>query len=186
LQRVDDALRLIKQHAPLHYSRVIHDLQRVLIDVVPGAIGSYQPSLNACVLDERFVLSETTALEDIASTIVHEATHARLQHRGIGYDEAIRARVEAICMRREMNFLSKLPNSQSLLAEMARKMEWYAGNQEWFSDANQKQHHREGSVRTLRYLGAPEWLIATLLNVLALASIAGRFRRLIGRSSQPG
>jgi hypothetical protein len=186
LQRVDDALRLIKQHAPLHYSRILHNFQRILVDLVPGAGAEYRHSLNACVLDERFVLPETTALEEIASTIVHEATHARLEHWGIGYDEKKRARIEAICMRRELDFLSRLPNSESLQNEMARKLEWYAENDEWFSDANMQQHHRDGSVTTLRYLSVPEWLIGVLLKVVALRSAVRRFVRFTGRSSQPG
>jgi hypothetical protein len=154
--------------------------------LVSGAAAEYQHSLNACVLDKRFVLPETTALEEIASAIVHEATHARLEHWGIGYDEKKRARIEAICMRRELDLLSGLPNSESLQAEMARKLEWYAGNQEWFSDANQKQHDREGSITTLRYLGVPEWLIGVLLKVVARRSAVRRFVPFTGRSSQPG
>jgi hypothetical protein len=45
--------------------------------------------LNACLLDERVVASETTTLEWIASTIVHEATHARLEKWGIAQDKWI-------------------------------------------------------------------------------------------------
>jgi hypothetical protein len=37
LRRVEDALQLIKQHSPLHYCRVIHNLERVWVRLVPAA-----------------------------------------------------------------------------------------------------------------------------------------------------
>src|SRR5262245_32927354 len=75
LQRVEAALRLIDRAAPLHYRRVKNSLSRIWVTLVPHGAGSYLHSLNACLLDERVVASETTTLEWIASTIVHEATH---------------------------------------------------------------------------------------------------------------
>ena len=50
-------------------------------------MASFNHSLNACQLDERFVLDEKSGPELIASVIVHEATHARLMRCGIGYEE---------------------------------------------------------------------------------------------------
>ena len=63
-----------------------------------------------CVIDERFVVDEGTTPEMIASVIVHEATHARLFRMGIGYEEGRRARVEQVCLRRELAFAAKLPD----------------------------------------------------------------------------
>jgi hypothetical protein len=183
LQRAEDALRLIKQQAPLHYSRILRNLQRILVDLVPSAIASYRRSLNACVLDERFVLPDTTTLEQIASAIVHEATHARLERWGIAYDEHMRARIEAICMRRELDFLSKLQHSEPLQAEMARKVAWYADNHEWFSDANRLQRHEQGVAAALRHLGTPDRLIGFLLAARKIILGAHRvLRRLAGRA----
>jgi hypothetical protein len=83
LRRVEDALQLIKHYDLLHYSRVIHNLERVWVNLLPYAVAHYDRSLEACVLDERFVLLETTTPQQIASAIVHEATHARLEQWGI-------------------------------------------------------------------------------------------------------
>src|ERR1700716_3483824 len=104
LQRVEAALQLIERFAPLHYRRVKNNLCRIWVRLVPHGAGCYLHSLNACLLDERVVASETTTLEWIASAIVHEATHARLEKRGIHYDQAIRHRIERICARRELDF----------------------------------------------------------------------------------
>src|SRR5262245_38978322 len=78
LCRVEEALRLIRSHDALHYSRVLRNLERVWVHLHPSALAHYHSSLKACVFDERFVLAETTTIQKIASTIIHEATHARL------------------------------------------------------------------------------------------------------------
>jgi hypothetical protein len=159
LRRVEDALQLIKRHDPLHYSRIIRNLERVWVHLLPSALAHYNSSLNACVLDERFVLAETTTLQKIASTIIHEATHARLDGWGIDYDEAVRYRIEAICLRRELNFLTKLPDSEHLQEEIAYTLEWYATKQDYFSDRNHRELDDQGASETLRYLGAPDWFV---------------------------
>src|SRR5882672_5312369 len=97
LTRVERALLLVKQHSPLHYSRIISDLERIWIFLLPDGLAEYNHSLKACVLDERYVADSATSVEQIASTIVHEATHARLERYGIRYQEDQRARIEAIC-----------------------------------------------------------------------------------------
>ena len=47
------------------------------------------------MLDERFLANPETSVEMIASTIVHEATHAKLERLGVSYAEDRRARIEA-------------------------------------------------------------------------------------------
>src|SRR5687767_10756012 len=93
LTRVERALLLVKQHSPLHYSRIISNLERIWIFLLPGGLAAYNHSLKACVLDERFVADSATSAEEIASAIVHEATHARLERCGIEYNEDRRARI---------------------------------------------------------------------------------------------
>src|SRR6188508_1363170 len=112
LRRVEDALSLIKQYSPLQYSRVTRDLARIWVFVLSDAGAQYNHSLNACMLDERYVTNST--VERIASTIVHEATHARLERLRITYDEKFRSRIELICLRRELAFVTKLPNAAEL------------------------------------------------------------------------
>ncbi|MGH6822017.1 MAG: hypothetical protein ACRECP_02940 [Methylocella sp.] len=185
LRRVEDALRLIKQHDSLHYSHVIHNLERIWLHLVPNALKHYDRSLNACVLDERFVLLETTTLERIASTIVHEATHARLARWGISYgDEKTRPRIEAICLRRELNIIAKLPNCKPLREQIARTLEWCDSNHNYFSDVSFQRRNDQGYVEALRYLGTPDWLIRLVLNVRAVIFRVHRFvHRFAGRPS---
>ena len=166
LSRIEGALRLIKQHDSLHYSRVVNNLDRIWVHLLPNAAAHYDRSLNACVFDERFVLLESTTLQRIASTIVHEATHARLERWGVEYDEKKRPRIEAICLRRELNFVTGLPDSEPLQDEIKSTLEWCAGDHDFFSDENFQQSEEQGVFETLRYLGAPNWLINFLMRLV--------------------
>jgi hypothetical protein len=173
LRRVEDALGLIKRHDPLSYSRIRRNLKRIWVDILPDAVGHYDRSLNACVFDRRFVLAESITLELIAVSIVHEATHARLERCGIKYEEKLRPRIEAICVGRELAFTRKLPDSVELQEQRAHARQWYKDNPEYFSDARFRQRHTRGSIKALRYLGAPGWLIRAAVR----KRIRGLFRR---------
>jgi hypothetical protein len=115
--RVEAALRLIKTYDRIRYDRLIRDLDRIWVKMLPASIANFNHSLNACQLDERFVLDEKSGPELIASVIVHEATHARLMRCGIGYEAELRVRVEKVCLRRELAFAAKLPNGEQIRAQ---------------------------------------------------------------------
>ncbi|HZR75248.1 hypothetical protein [Bradyrhizobium sp.] len=168
LSRVESALRLIRDRDPLSYSRVTRYLDRIWVRIVLGSLGEYQRQLNACVLDKHFVLSATTTVEKIASTIIHEVTHARLEHWGIAYDEKARSRIEAICVRRELSFVRKVPGGEMLREGLAASLNWYASEQGLFSDASLHESHVQGSIEALRQLGVPSWLIGSVLKLRGL------------------
>jgi tetratricopeptide (TPR) repeat protein len=177
LSRVERALLLVKQHSPLHYSRIIRDLERIWIVLLPDRAAEYNHSLKACVLDERFVADLATSVERLATTIVHEATHARLMRFGIGYDEDQRARIEAICARRELALAVRLPDSARLQQEIAGCLDWYLNpaNADYFRDAAFIERHTKGEIEMLRHVRWPDWLIRARPT---LRSIIGRARRL--------
>jgi hypothetical protein len=175
MRRVEEALRLIKTHDERRYKRLIGDLDRVWVRLVPGGLGKYTHSLGACELDERFVLAETSP-EMIAATIVHEATHARLWRCGFGYDENVRGRVEAVCIRRELAFARRLPNGE-LVYEQAQDA--LSNPPATWTDTAVRDRDLEGSVHALRHLGAPDWVVRALL-----AARAWRSARRSSRTSQ--
>jgi hypothetical protein len=43
-----------------------------------------------------------------ASILVHEATHARLEQRGLDYGESNRVRIEALCVREQNRWAARL------------------------------------------------------------------------------
>ena len=175
LRRVEEALQLIKDHDPLHYSRVINNLERIWVRLLTGDLAHYDRSLKACVFDERYVVQETTTIEWIASTIVHEATHARLEAWGVVYEEKKRPRIEAICIRRERNFVAGLPQSEALQEEAERRLEWCAGDHDHFSDASFRQREDEGQIEVLRHLGAPDWVFGFAMKLRAARLWVHRF-----------
>lgn len=64
---------------------------------------------------------------DIALTIVHEAAHARLHARGIGYPEGRRARIERLCVGREIAFARRAGASPDDIEDM---LDWREGLEE--------------------------------------------------------
>jgi hypothetical protein len=162
LSRIEEALRLIKENDPLHYSLVLKNLDRIWVRLIPSAEAHYSSSLRACVFDERLIRRETISTEAIASIIVHEATHARLESYGIAYEEGKRPRIEAICVRRERSFVSKLRQKETLNANIARSLEWLAEDHDYYSDASFRHRETEGELEILRFLGMPKWLVKFL------------------------
>jgi hypothetical protein len=159
LDRIEEALGLIKRHDPLRYDRLRRDLERIWVTPLPGNWGEYRDALRMCALDERYVLAKGTRPEQIASTIVHEATHARLLRCGIGYETSLRARVEAVCFRRQRAFATRLPTGGPTQEDAERRLTGYPV--EFWSDASLRQRHDQGAADALRYLGRSEFFIRT-------------------------
>jgi hypothetical protein len=158
----------------------------VRVWLLPGCCGSYKEGLRSCELDSRFVLAETSSLEMIASTIVHEATHARLRRCGIGYETKLRARVEAVCARRELAFANKLPNGGQVRESAERLLELCADDGYWSNTAFEERYV-EGSIEAMRHLGVPDWLVHVLptfrsLNLSIRRGIRGVTRRSVKKS----
>jgi hypothetical protein len=175
LPRLESALLLIKRHSPLQYARILRDLDRIWIYLLPKAAGEYHASIHACVIDKRYFVNPNTSVEDTASTIVHEATHARLDRCGIQYEEARRTRIEAVCCRRELAFAARLPNGTRLREEIEGRLSWCRANPDYFSDAGFRETRGDGEIEMLRHVGVPEWLIHLMA---PLKSLIGRARRL--------
>jgi hypothetical protein len=166
LRRIEEALRLIQNYDRLRYNRLIRDLERIWVRDVPGAFGSFDHSLHACSLDREFVLAEKSSAEVIAATIVHEATHARLDRCGISYEEKLRPRVEAACFRREMAFAAKLPNGEQVREQAVRKLEFYS-TQDYWTNAAFAERYDKDHIELIRRLGAPDWIWRTALTLRA-------------------
>jgi hypothetical protein len=179
MRRLEEALGLIKVHDRRRYDRLCKDLTRVWVRLVPGAVARYVPGMETCELDERFVLAQTSSPDLIAALIVHEATHARLWRRGIGYDEKLRARVEAACFRRELAFAAKLPNGERVREQAGDAL---AIPPATWTDAAERARDVDGSREALRHLGAPNWLVRALLAASAWRASRRATRRSSGRA----
>ena len=159
LPRVEAALGLIKTHDRQRYDRIVADLDRIWVRLLTTSVAQFSPAWGACLLDERFVLAESTETAHIAAAIVHEAIHARLWRCGFGYEEDVRQRVEAVCVRREMAFARKLPEGEPIGA-------WAAGalslSPSYWTNPSAQERHVEGSLEALRHL-QDNWFARALL-----------------------
>jgi hypothetical protein len=183
--RVEAALLLIKLYDRARYNRLVRDLERLDI-LVQEYSACYVHSIKACRLDTRYVLAEDTSLEEIASSIVHEATHARLCRLGIGYDETLRARVEMVCVHRQIAFARRLPDGERLRENAEYALRWCSDSRN-LTDEGFDERRMQGAAEALRSLGCPNWLVRLIVAVPALRRSSRRVRhRLMGCDRDAG
>ncbi len=139
-----------------------------------GNLGSYNHACKACELDLRYVLREDVVPSDIASTIVHEGTHARLEP--LGYSERLRERIEAACRSQERAFAERLPQVEGDRIR-AKVGLWDNVTADFWSDAAGERQLRKGIPAALEYVGLPTWLVPILIfgrrAVAAVRRVAG-------------
>jgi hypothetical protein len=159
LMKVGDALELIGRFDPLRHCQIRRYLTRIWIRLLPGDVAQFEPSLQACLLDTRFV--RDCSADFIAAAMVHEATHARLFRCGIGYDVELRDRIERVCILQEIAFARKLPNGDTI-EEWAR-----LGLSTPFDlkDEAFDARRQDGALEILRHRRVPDRLIRLLLGV---------------------
>ncbi len=125
-EKVEAAFTLIKLHDPIQYNGICRHLKRIWVIVIallkPGL--TMQASMFASSI--RSMSCQTLfRLRRSLRTIVHEATHARLEHRGIRYEETRRSSIERICIGRELALLKRLPNCAKLSNEAEYKRQYF-------------------------------------------------------------
>lgn len=99
-----EAIRLWRDVAPRSYHRALREMPRIIVRSMPNSW--YQVGTGTCMLDMRTALTGSPGW--IASTLIHEATHARLEQCGIPYTAKTRARCERLCRRAERQFVELL------------------------------------------------------------------------------
>jgi hypothetical protein len=151
--KVEQSLRLIEFYEVRQFVQIQRHIKSIFIFGDPTARGRWHQELQMCELNEEFVRDEDTSVAQIASVIVHEATHARLMRYGFGYEEPKRLRIEHICFSAQRAFARRLPNADELLTEIEETKSYYG--EAYFSDAGQRDANLEG----LRILGVPRWLV---------------------------
>ncbi|UCI20906.1 hypothetical protein FJ970_08090 [Mesorhizobium sp. B2-1-8] len=161
VDKVVAALQLIRGVDPIRYRQVVRDLSRIWITTIAGAAGQFIQSTSTCELDERFLAAEHISVEEVAGAIVHEATHARLHHWAIGYDEELRDRLEGICMGRELAFAAKLANGTGI----RRWVEARQNGSVDYSDTAFNNRQIAGARDALIYLGTPRWIAEMVASI---------------------
>lgn len=108
LRGIEEALGLIAAHHPVWLRRMRRDIAEIRVFRHPPCRGAFDPAARVVILDSYFVC--TFPAPTVASSLVHEATHARIAaaapHMPYSRD---RAKHERICRRSEVRFARRLP-----------------------------------------------------------------------------
>ena len=155
LSKIDAALGLIARYDPRRLDRLVHDARGILVIGTVGGIGTWTRDARLVRLREDYVLDTSTSSAHLASTLVHEGTHAWLCRLGFGYEDHRRARIEAICYRSEIAFARRLPEGEMLVPDLEKALTL---DPAYYSTKMQ----REQTFKDLRTLGAPQWLVRLL------------------------
>lgn len=139
------ALQVISQTDPRRFERLRRDLRRIVL--VKAGNPEFASEVGACLITSGYVRQNSP--EAVATTIVHEAVHARLHRRGIGYGPTMRSRVEEVCVKEQVAFARRLRNAEivSLLRQRLDGPLWAPA-----------QRH-EDRMAALRKLRIPEWVL---------------------------
>jgi hypothetical protein len=153
--RIAAGLELLACYDPSILACLRRDAQGILVweTESSSAVASWHYGVKLIIVDARFLCDPDTTPAKIAATLVHEATHARLDR--FGYPPDKRARVEALCFRRERAFARRLPDADVLVAEIDHQLQREPSY--WADDA-----HVQRVVDELTKRGVPLWLIRTI------------------------
>jgi hypothetical protein len=149
---VTSALVLIRKRDPRRLRRLQYDRVRITFSSWIGT-SAYWPGLNAIALDLQQVSQLLPG--ELATVIVHEATHARLDRSGISTRRTGVKRIERRCIEEEIAFCRRFPakSEEAWVRWVARKRD--SVNTPWWSP----KARRLRWLRAMERHGGPEWLI---------------------------
>jgi len=108
LERLDEALGLIERYQPWRLRHLQRDVERIWIVRYPCR-GAYLPDERSCMTELTFLARRDISAAPVASSILHEGVHARVDRMGVRREGRDRAREERICRRAELDFGRALP-----------------------------------------------------------------------------
>jgi len=119
--KVRSALQVIRTAQPRRISQLERHCSVIWVRRHAASRALYDGTRRACILDSAFVGNPLTKPAAVAASIVHEATHARIDRWRIPYDDVRRARIERLCRQEELDFGIHLPEGQDVI-ERARTL----------------------------------------------------------------
>jgi len=157
---VREALDLIRETDPRRFAMVRRHVRRIIGERLVGCIGTYDPHFAACLIDiaQHGIggagEADRWGAARVAATIIHEATHGRLEAAGFMYAEPLRAMIERLCHHEERCFAERLcradpgyTHSVVPRFHVARwYWLWYAGFWERLRRAWRRTHRGEPSA----------------------------------------
>jgi hypothetical protein len=108
VSRLDEALGLIELYQPWRLRHLRRDLREFWIVRYPCR-GAYLPGERRCMTELTFLARRDITAAPVASSIIHEGIHARVDCMGVRREGRDRAREERLCRRAELEFGRSLP-----------------------------------------------------------------------------
>lgn len=108
LQRLDEALGLIETHQPWRFAHLVRDVDRFWIVRYPCR-GAFFGETRTCMTELTFLARTDITAAPVASSILHEGMHARVNAMGVSPVGRDMAHEERICRRAELAFGYALP-----------------------------------------------------------------------------
>ena len=128
-RKIEAALRLILEFAPVRFRQLQRDLACIFVFGRHGIDARYIHQERMCDLTFFRALAPDLSETRLAGIIVHEGQHARLARLGIEYRDALQARSERVCYRAERVFASRVPRGEEVFhkatSSMAREPAFY-------------------------------------------------------------
>lgn len=112
LTRLDEALALIESYQPWRFHHLRRDVAEFRV-MRYACRGAYFPAERACLTELTFLARRDITAAPVASSILHEGVHARVDNfvlrLGVPSRPRDRAREERLCREAELSFGHALP-----------------------------------------------------------------------------
>jgi hypothetical protein len=109
IRRLTAALDLVAAYAPRRHRRLRRDLAGFVVQRF-ACRGAFFPESRECLVELTFTVNPRHTLPEIAASIVHEATHARVARMCRTRPPGGQAREERLCRRAELEFGLAVPD----------------------------------------------------------------------------
>jgi len=152
MQRLAAALSLLSQADVRYHQQVLRRMRRVI--VWGGNFSRANPPRTVQLCPAHLM---DCPIVELASVLVHEVVHLRIDALGVGYRDALRERVEQCCIREQASFLRRCGADGALLAEAYES----APSTPWWTDDS----HRSDMEISLTRAGMPRWMVRSYVGL---------------------
>lgn len=108
LARLDESLALIEAHQPWRLAHLRRDIRAIRVERF-ACRGAFIPDERVIITELTFLARRDISAAPVASSILHEGVHARVDAMGVQRSGRDRAREERLCRRAELAFGYALP-----------------------------------------------------------------------------
>jgi hypothetical protein len=138
VQRLGAALKLVATYAPRRFRRLRNDFAGMVVRRFPCR-GAFFYEQRECLVELTFTVNPRHSIAEIAASIVHEATHARVAAMCGPLPWEQRAREERLCRQAELELGLALPDGEVVIqraraslaladSEVAPAVDWTEGS----------------------------------------------------------